>query len=556
MLWPCNKHLFLFLGLCCIGGVPQSFPSAIQEQTIGQYKFICRFLTMDYSDKYKPPSPKMKTHPTDTPQPISASPKTDESKFKDLLKLISWPQPPFTVRDFISSTCPRTCDYHLLTPRDTYRVGETLEVVITARDHNGRPKEYGGDLFQAKLHSWALKAGVTGQVKDQSNGSYLATFLLPWPGKAEVHIRLIHSSEAVDVLKKKRENFPGKVYFYGYFQFNGSSEVMECNLELEGKDVCQYKDPVSGNTWQCVRPRKLPCDSWVYHSTGGFRKVTDQLEDSLLNGSVTNQIISGSISPLSVISDNSSLDLTFKLRMCRPGLISTKPSGFYYNDSWTTFTCLGQHFPKPSDALACLKGKDIHMLGDSTLRQWFEYLEMFIPSLKRIDLHVNYQSGPLLAVDANVGLAVRWRAHGLPYRVIKTMISNLHYEAAHLAGIGGGPHTVVVMTLWAHYTTFPVRVYLERLDRVRQAIASLLFRSPQTTVIIKSANTGEKSIYGSDWLSLQLDILMRAAFKGMAVTILDAWDMTSCHYLPDALHPEPPVIRNEVDLMLSYICPK
>ncbi|XP_075060983.1 NXPE family member 3-like [Mixophyes fleayi] len=492
----------------------------------------------------------MQTHPN-----MSVSTTTVDPNFKKLLRLIDWPEPPTTVRHYNFSTSPTNCDYHLLNARDTYRIGETLEVVITARDHKGRPKEYGGDFFQAKLYSLTLKAGVTGHVKDHNNGSYLATLLLPWPGQAEVHIRLIHSSEAVDILKKKRESHPEKVYFYGYFKYNGSSEMLECNLELEGKDVCQYRDPVSGDTWQCVRPRKLPCDSWVYHSMGGYRRVTNQLENSLLSGSVTNKIIHGKISPINVMSDNSSLGLASNLSVCRPGQESGQPSGFYYGDVWTSFICLGQHFPQPSDALACLKGKDIHMFGDSTLRQWFEYLERFIPSLKRIDLHVTYQSGPLLAVDVSVGLAIRWRAHGLPLRTTKTMVSDLHYEAAHIAGIGGGPHTVVVMTLWAHFTTYPVKVYLERLDRVRQAIASLLFRSPQTTVIIKSANTGYKSIYGSDWLSLQLDILLRAAFKGMAVIILDAWDMTSCHYLPDSIHPGPPVVRNEVDLMLSYICP-
>ncbi|KAE8620315.1 hypothetical protein XENTR_v10010191 [Xenopus tropicalis] len=196
------------------------------------------------------------------------------------------------------------------------------------------------------------------------------------------------------------------------------------------------------------------------------------------------------------------------------------------------------------------------MFGDSTLRQWFEYLERFIPTLKRIDLHVNYQSGPLLAVDPDAGLVMRWRAHGNPLRTTKTMFSDLHYEAAHLYGIGGGPQTVVVFTLWAHFTSYPVSVYIQRLSRLRRAISSLLFRSPETTVLIKSANTGYKSIYGSDWLSLQLDLLLRAMFKGMAVTILDVWDMTSCHYLPDNIHPGAPVIRNEVDLMLSYICPR
>ncbi|CAJ0940340.1 unnamed protein product, partial [Ranitomeya imitator] len=176
--------------------------------------------------------------------------------------------------------------------------------------------------------------------------------------------------------------------------------------------------------------------------------------------------------------------------------------------------------------------------------------------LNRIDLHVTYKSGPLIAADATAGLVMRWRAHGLPLRTSKTMMSDLHYEAAELAGIGGGPHTVIMLNLWAHFTSFPVRVYLERLEKVQQAVSSLLFRSPETTVIIKSANTGYNSEYGGDWLSLQLDLLLRATFKGMGVIILDVWDMTSCHYLPDNIHPEPPVIKNEVDLMLSYICPK
>ncbi|XP_044138818.1 NXPE family member 3-like isoform X1 [Bufo gargarizans] len=507
----------------------------------GCASFIYRFLTIDKLEKYKPPLPKWYLQPIET----------RNTKF---LQLIDWPGPPSMVSHIKFSTSPMKCYYQLINPQSTYRVGEKVEVLITARDYNGQPKGYGGDFFQAKLHSPKLKAGVTGEVKDQGNGSYLATFLLPWPGEAQIHIRLIHSSEAVDVLKKKRESQPGKVYFFGFFQFNHTSEVMECNMEISTKNVCTYKDPVTGNTWQCVHPQKLACDTLVYHSMGGYRKVTNQLEDSLLK--VSDRKLSWSIPPINVISDKGFSDLISKLPICRPGQGAPQPSGFYYKDKWTSLVCRAQHFLRPSDALACLKGKDIHMFGDSTLRQWFEYLERFIPSLKRIDLHANYKSGPLIAVDADAGLVMRWRAHGLPLRTGKTKMSDLHYEAAHLAGIGGGPHTAIVMTLWAHFTTYPVRFYIERLEGVRQAISSLLFRSPETTVIIKSANTGYKSIFGSDWLSLQLDILLREIFKGMQVIILDAWDMTSCHYLPDNIHPGPPVIKNEVDLMLSHICPK
>ncbi|XP_056425714.1 NXPE family member 3-like [Hyla sarda] len=508
---------------------------------------------MDYMDKNIPLISKV-FEQSNTSQPFTLAAPTSSSLL-ELLNVIDWPEPPSVVSHVNFSTSPKNCHYHLLYPRDTYKVGEFLEVTITARDHNGQPKNYGGDFFQAKLYSSSMKAGVTGQVKDHGNGSYSATFLLAWPGEAQVHIRLIHSSEAVDVLKKKRESDPGKVYFNGYFHYNGSSAVAECNLQVAGNDVCSYVDPVSGDRWQCVRPQKMPCHSWVFHSMGGYRKVTNALEDSLLGNSVTDKTISGSVPTIDIKPDQRFSELHFKLPSCRPEQKSVQPSGFYYQDIWTSLVCQGLYFSQPSDALDCLKGKDIHMFGDSTLRQWFEYLERFIPSLKRIDLHVTYQSGPLIAVDADAGLVMRWRAHGLPIRTSKTMVADIHYEASHLAGIGGGPKTVIILTLWAHFTTYPVRVYIERLERVRQAIMSLLFRSPETTVIIKSANTGYKSIYGSDWLSLQLDMLLRAAFNGTGVIILDAWDMTSCHYLPDDIHPGPPVIKNEVDLMLSYICP-
>ncbi|XP_053575451.1 NXPE family member 3-like [Bombina bombina] len=499
------------------------------------------------------------------PQPISYPTSnlsvTFPSPYEDketlgILKLIDWPSPPSIITNLSFSTSPQNCQYYMLNSQTEYKVGDTLKVIILSRDHDGRPKAYGGDFFQAKVHSPNLKAGITGQVLDYGNGTYLATFRLLWPGKVQVDIRLIHSSEAVAVLKDKREKHPEKVYFNGFFHFNGSTEVTECNLEVSHTDVCSYKDPVSGDTWQCIKPQNLPCDSWVYHSMGGYRHVTNALEDSLLSGSVTNQIIKGSVSSIEVGMSNYSLELNSKLPACTPGQEQQQPSGYYYNDNWTSLVCLGQHFPDHSDASSCLRGKVIYMFGDSTLRQWFEYLEHFIPTLKRIDLHVNYKSGPLVAVDADSGLYMEWRAHGLPLRTSKTMVSDLHYEAAHLAGIGGGPNTVVVLTIWAHFTTYPVAVYLQRLATIRKAIASLLFRSPQTIVLIKSANTGYKSLYGSDWLSLQLDILLRAFFKGMTVTVLDVWDMTSCHYLLDNIHPGQQVVRNEIDLMLSYICPK
>ena len=56
------------------------------------------------------------------------------------------------------------------------------------------------------------------------------------------------------------------------------------------------------------------------------------------------------------------------------------PSGYYFQGSWRP---LGEYtmrqFNDSSAITQCLKGKVLYMYGDSTVRQWFEYLNAFVP---------------------------------------------------------------------------------------------------------------------------------------------------------------------------------
>ncbi|KAK6299145.1 hypothetical protein J4Q44_G00306550 [Coregonus suidteri] len=166
-------------------------------------------------------------------------------------------------------------------------------------------------------------------------------------------------------------------------------------------------------------------------------------------------------------------------------------------------------------------------MGDSTLRQWLEYLEKTVPTNR----------APFEAVDTQSNTRIIWRAHGIPIRTSKTPWADLHYIAREVEGLAGGAHSVVVFTIWAHFTTYPLAMYAHRLVVIRRAVASLLRRSPTTLVVIKSANTGYKDVYGSDWLSWQLDMALREIFRGLPVVLIDVWQMTSCHYSPDNIHP-------------------
>uniref|UniRef100_A0AAY4C7R0 NXPE C-terminal domain-containing protein n=1 Tax=Denticeps clupeoides TaxID=299321 RepID=A0AAY4C7R0_9TELE len=481
-------------------------------------------------------------------------------EWTSLLALVEWPSPTHKLSSPVEATDPTKCLFTLVSPDVNYTVGNVLTVQVVARDATGKPKTHGGDFFQAKIYSTEQRASTYGEVIDNYNGTYTVQLALLWPGPAKVLVRLIHSSEAVQVLRRQREQYPDKVFFTGYFKVGNVEETVVCNADrsawLAGssKSVCKFTDLGTGELWFCQKPPSLPCDSWVHHSFGGYRANVSTTENSLLSKSSTDVKIPGSDVTVNVLQN---ISKTSKTNKCLPGLETPVPAGFYFQDKWTSLLCKTQSFTSADQVSACIKDKQILMMGDSTLRQWFEYLLTKVPSLKKLNLHTSEQSGPFEAVDTTANVRLEWRAHGLPLRTSKTPWADLHYIANEMKDLAGGEHTVVVFTIWAHFTTYPLTVYVRRLSIIRKAVIALLQRSSnQTLVVIKSANTGYKDVYGSDWLSWQLDRVLRAMFKDLHVVIIDVWQMTSCHSSPDNIHPPAVVIENEVELFLSFVCPK
>ncbi|XP_051966129.1 NXPE family member 3-like [Xyrauchen texanus] len=487
-------------------------------------------------------------------------------RYSSLQQVLFWAEPDRSVTPVSLSTSPAHSTFTIQDLRESYQIGEEIFVTVHARDFNNKPKHYGGDFFQAKLFLSKSKASVFGEVVDQLNGSYSVRFLLPWVGEAQVAVRLIHSSEAVQVLRRHRDTDSDRVFFKGYYEGPGPngtrlSEVVKCNVKWDknglermgtGDCCCEYKDSRTGETWRCQRPKSLPCSALIYHSMGGYINRLTKVETMLMKQ--TNKGINGEKSIIKILPSNAS-ESTGVTKKCRPALHTPVPAGFYLNDVWTSFVCSTRHFTMQTTT-RCLKDKHIYMMGDSTMRQWFEFFVKAVPTLKQMNLHVQYQAGPLIAVDVENNIDLHWRAHGVPLRCRKTSVANLHYISNEIDDLAGGPHTVIVFNLGPHFTTYPLDFFTHRVLRIRKAILALLQRAPETIIVIKTVNTGYKDVFGSDWYSLQLDRILRWAFQDVGVYILDVWQMTACHYSKENIHPGPVVIKNEMDIFLSFICPE
>ncbi|XP_075929099.1 NXPE family member 3-like [Petromyzon marinus] len=361
-------------------------------------------------------------------------------------------------------------------------------------DHNNDSKRYGGDYFRFKIYSSKLKAGAFGSVRDLENGQYAGNVTLFWAGDVQIDVKLIHSSETVELLRRLRDSAPDKVYFYGYFEQSGAaSERTVCNMfkPADGNmETCEYPDRATGEVWFCVKPKILSCESLRYHSMGSIKTVTTNKDSPFLSA-----------------------------QPCESECIATLP---FFSE------------------LSC------HFFSSPCLCE----------GMQIIDVHSPKQMGPLLATGMGGKTFLSYRCHGFPLRSQKGSFAAMHYIANELDGIPGGKDTVVAFTLWAHFTSYPVIFYVKRIRNIRASIVRLLARSPETLVIIKTANTSYKSIIGSDWLAKQLDQVMRQMMAGLQVVIVDVWDMTAAHRFPDQIHPPALIIMNEISLVLSYLCPK
>uniref|UniRef100_UPI0037E842B3 NXPE family member 3-like n=1 Tax=Semicossyphus pulcher TaxID=241346 RepID=UPI0037E842B3 len=504
-----------------------------------------------------------KHHGFCTFQPLSS---TDALEERLILDSIAWPETPLLPAPLPlkQTSDPAHSTFTILPGKregGQWHVGDQLEVMIKIYDFQGQAKKSGGDVLIARLHNKTLGAGVAGKVVDHLNGSYSAVFSLLWEGSAQVEVTLVHPSEAVTVLRRLNKEEPDRVSFKSLFRSGSISQTTICNVCLRetGQPLCNFTDLRTGEPWFCYKPEELSCDDRINHVKGDTKELQTlkATEDKLFQRGVNMKVFIKASGPANVA--------VLPQRKGQPedkeSIGKSGVSGYYYQGVWRALGGIKvRQFNTTSAVNQCLKGKIVHLYGDSTIRQWFEYLDAFLPDAKEFNLYSMRQAGPFMLLDKANKFLATYRCHGLPLRSYTMSSSALHYIANEIDGLTGGDNTVIVFGVWAHFGTFPVELYIRRLQSIRRAVVHLLNRSPGTLVVIRTPNpktlTLSSALINSDWYSLQEDKVLRAMFKGLNVHLVDAWEMTLAHHLPHLLHPQPPIIKNMIDVLLTYVCPQ
>ncbi|XP_038178133.1 NXPE family member 2 [Arvicola amphibius] len=488
-------------------------------------------------------------------QNASTSSAEAELMVLEILEKFNRQIPPRPFTDLSTTTSAQESTVTIFNPRDTYCVGDQLDVLLVAKDYSGRKKEYGGDFLRARISSPALKAGASGKVTDFNNGTYLVSFTLFWEGPVSLSVLLMHPSEGVSALWRARNQGYDRIIFTGQF-LNGTAPVFtKCGLTLNtNAEQCQYLDARDHEAFYCLKPPHVPCEALTHMKTNNNNVSYLSLQEQFLFRRVNMAVEMVKSLTITVLPGNRN---ETKKKKCQVGMKTPFPSGYTFKGRWISTFCEQKEFSNINDITNCLTRKLIYLMGDSTLRQWVYYLSKVVKTLTLFDHHGTGMFQTHVLLDVKRHILVQWKKHGHPFVTKKLFsVKDDNYIPREIDQVAGDSRTAIVITFGQHFRPFPINLFIRRAINIRKAIERLFLRSPETKVIIKTENireVNENAEIFSDFHGNIQNLILRNIFRDLNVGIIDAWDMTIAYRCED-VHPSTSVVESQVAMFLNYIC--
>lgn len=471
------------------------------------------------------------------------------------------------LRDVNRSTCAR-CSL-LLLENTTYEIGGRLHAKILAKDYHNRPKYYGGDFFQVVLLRMAVKGdGIAATVTDYSNGTYAIEAPLLWEGTVKLKAVLVNPNESVIAYKLKTDEKTGLGIGFHSVVSDGVTDENEVNcgpfLNISKSGFCNFSNPFHGEPYYCFKPPN-GCDKLTMSQRDADAEETKKWGDEwkeYFNPGVNWEaaILGSGIQFIVKKSVDAQSKITLPSERCGPQSPRSPPNrfrvtGYFLGEKWVSTLCKNRVFSS-NEAKFCLRDTFIHIFGDSTLRQWFQFMSNWLKLKFWSRSAETDKSRPLAARSAADNLTMYFTPHGPPLFNLAPLHAN-RYISSNLDKIRAvSRNTTVVFTLGLHYLTFPESFFRTRVDIIKRSVLELQRRVPNVRVFVKNVNFHHTHSRDPkpQWAINYFNQILEREFGTLGnVTVINTWDMTLVQP-PQGLHPDVGMLFHQINLFLSYLC--
>ncbi|XP_050405389.1 NXPE family member 4 isoform X1 [Patella vulgata] len=454
--------------------------------------------------------------------------------------------------------------YSVLTTKRVYYVlGETIDILIQMNNGYQKPKTRGGDDVRVWMAN--SDSSCAAEVTDLNNGTYRARLKALWSGEASIQAALAFSREEARVLLDNRRKL--KVMRYSiakYAKNEDSGELTFCSPFSDiplVHDVCNFTK-LNSNPYYCGVPysHNLNCSDWKEVYTVRYSKqVMTTQERKLLSrksrlimfkDSITVHIENGPMINLPNCSHiKKSLTWT-----------DTAPRGHFKKHIWYPSYC--QRTITPRSLRRCITNTTITLIGDSTVRQWYESIIKITNCSNDIyDSVSKTKRSGRRCLDKELNYKVTFGLHGFPYSVANSMdaIANIisfqkRLEAIHVQG-----KHFVILHMYLHFLFFHTSIFVSQVRSLRDTIVNLLKKEPHVKIAIKGPHAfydaDNKPIVKNDYLGkVYIHILKTELFELRdRIWFMDFWDMSvSAKNYP--IHPAKWFVNENVKLFFDYVC--
>ncbi|XP_046368278.2 NXPE family member 3-like [Haliotis rufescens] len=443
-------------------------------------------------------------------------------------------------------------------------LGDVFTVTVRLYDGYNRPMYRGGDMLAIMMQNYSYGAGSVGHVVDHHNGSYTGILRALWTGSVAISVRILYPREALSTyLKHMGPYSPGKTIMCVFQNDNARSETFGYpSVEpFRGIPFCNMTSENYGLAWYCVKPNNpLVCHDWVQFTSqpnNDTQWTNKKIKDFYLMAKRARRI-RDTISVI-ILGRPGTTMATAAETLCTSPDISetwTQPytSGFFYRREWYSMACsvkIDEHSLRK-----CLSNRRLHILGDSTVRQFFSNLyERLNMTMVTEKWTVRTWHRYTESQNRDMKFTMSWAPHELPlyYNGNRASARPLY---VNIDDIPSGSNDIVIIHIYVHFRFHHPSVFRESIRRAAQATRRLMRRSPRAVVGIKGTHYFRFSKDEIDaGFGLVYDAIIREEFSDMfsRVILINEWDLILASDIL-VLHPPAWLVKLLVDSFLGYAC--